>query len=125
MSVAQVHCGQPLENLDAWTSGISGLRAHAVPNRAAEQILADQVLIEVAADEIDPLYLFACQMEWEQRAEPGAGWEVISAARSANQNTRAHSRSLLERMLQPRPDFSEVNTEHRDGSSFTKEADMR
>jgi CRP/FNR family transcriptional regulator len=36
-------------------------------------------------------------MEWEQRANPSAAWEVISAARSSHADRRAHARSLLER----------------------------
>ncbi len=46
-------------------------------------------------DEIDPLYLFACHIAWEQREETSAGWELISAARSSNNDTRAHARALL------------------------------
>ena len=45
--------------------------------------------------EIDPLYLFGCYIAWEHQEEPGAGWELISAARSSNGNTRAHARALL------------------------------
>jgi CRP/FNR family transcriptional regulator len=50
-----------------------------------------------AADpqEIDPLYLFACHVEWEQRTDPSAAWEVIAAAQSPRQDTRAHARALL------------------------------
>jgi CRP/FNR family transcriptional regulator, cyclic AMP receptor protein len=44
---------------------------------------------------IDPLYLFACQVEWEQEGEPGAAWELIAAAHSSHQDTRAHARALL------------------------------
>jgi CRP/FNR family transcriptional regulator, cyclic AMP receptor protein len=45
--------------------------------------------------EIDPLYLFACHVEWEQRCEPSAAWELIAAAQSFNECTRAHARALL------------------------------
>jgi CRP/FNR family transcriptional regulator, cyclic AMP receptor protein len=45
--------------------------------------------------EIDPLYLLACQIEWERREEPTAGWELISAAQSSHADTRAHARELL------------------------------
>jgi CRP/FNR family transcriptional regulator, cyclic AMP receptor protein len=45
--------------------------------------------------QIDPLYLFACHLAWERHEEPGAGWELISAAHSANSDTRAQARSLL------------------------------
>jgi CRP/FNR family cyclic AMP-dependent transcriptional regulator len=46
-------------------------------------------------EEVDPFYLFACQVEWEKRSEPTAGWELISAAQSPHQDTRAHARALL------------------------------
>jgi len=46
-------------------------------------------------EQVDPLYLFACYVEWEKRSDPGAAWEVISAAESGHEDTRAHARSLL------------------------------
>jgi CRP/FNR family transcriptional regulator, cyclic AMP receptor protein len=52
---------------------------------------------------IDPLYLFACQLEFERRGDASAAWEVISAARDPDQDTRAHASSMLERLLQNRP----------------------
>jgi CRP/FNR family transcriptional regulator len=45
--------------------------------------------------EIDPLYLFACHVEWERREEPSAAWELISAAESSDSDTRAQARALL------------------------------
>jgi CRP/FNR family transcriptional regulator, cyclic AMP receptor protein len=45
--------------------------------------------------EVDPFYLFACYIEWEQREDPGAAWELIAAAQSSNSDTRAHARALL------------------------------
>ncbi len=45
--------------------------------------------------EIDPLYLFACHLEWEQQEELSAGWELIAAARSSHAETRGHARALL------------------------------
>lgn len=45
--------------------------------------------------EIDALYLFACYVRWEQREEPEAAWELISAAESSCADTRAHARALL------------------------------
>jgi CRP/FNR family transcriptional regulator, cyclic AMP receptor protein len=45
--------------------------------------------------EIDPLYLFACQIEWERGEEPGAAWELLAAAQSPHADTRAHARALL------------------------------
>jgi CRP-like cAMP-binding protein len=44
---------------------------------------------------IDPLYLLACQIEWERREEPSAAWELLAAAQSADGDTRAHARALL------------------------------
>jgi CRP/FNR family cyclic AMP-dependent transcriptional regulator len=46
-------------------------------------------------EEVDPLYLFACRLEWEQREEPGAAWELLAAAQSSHSDTRAHARALL------------------------------
>lgn len=43
----------------------------------------------------DPLFLFACYVEWERREDPSAAWELIQAAQSAHGDTRAHARSLL------------------------------
>jgi CRP/FNR family cyclic AMP-dependent transcriptional regulator len=45
--------------------------------------------------EIDPLYLFACHLAWEQWEEPSAAWELLAAAQSSNGDTRAHARALL------------------------------
>ena len=53
------------------------------------------VTSSIQPQKFDPLYLFACQVEWEQREEPSAGWELLRAARSANGETRAQARALL------------------------------
>jgi len=45
--------------------------------------------------QVDPLYLFACHLEWEQREEPSAAWELLAAAQSSHSDTRAHARALL------------------------------
>jgi CRP/FNR family transcriptional regulator, cyclic AMP receptor protein len=44
---------------------------------------------------IDPLYLLACHVEWEQQENPSAAWELLAAARSAHSDTRAQARELL------------------------------
>ena len=44
---------------------------------------------------IDPLYLFACKLEWERQQEPSAAWELLAAAQSSDSDTRAHARALL------------------------------
>ena len=46
-------------------------------------------------EQVDPFYLFACHLEWEQSEEPSAAWELIAAARSSHSDTRAHARALL------------------------------
>jgi CRP/FNR family transcriptional regulator, cyclic AMP receptor protein len=50
--------------------------------------------------EVDPLYLFACFLQWEREEEPTAAWELLDAAQSAHSDTRAHARSLLAKSRQ-------------------------
>jgi CRP/FNR family cyclic AMP-dependent transcriptional regulator len=45
--------------------------------------------------EIDPLYLFARRLEWQQTEEPSAAWDLLAAAQSAHSDTRAHARALV------------------------------
>lgn len=45
--------------------------------------------------EIDPLYLFARYIQWEQEEEPSAAWDLIQGAESAHGDTRAQARALL------------------------------
>jgi CRP/FNR family cyclic AMP-dependent transcriptional regulator len=44
---------------------------------------------------VDPLYLFACHIAWERDEDPSAGWELIAAAQSFDDDTRTHARALL------------------------------
>ena len=46
-------------------------------------------------NEIDPLYLFACHIEWERKEETTAGWELLAAAGSCDSEIRAQARALL------------------------------
>jgi CRP/FNR family cyclic AMP-dependent transcriptional regulator len=79
-----------------------------------------------AVPEIDPLYLLACQMEWERTADPTAAWEVISAARSPHQDTRAQALFLLERSQETRVPLTESGSSGaEERRSSTKEASMR
>jgi CRP/FNR family cyclic AMP-dependent transcriptional regulator len=48
-----------------------------------------------AVTEIDPLYLFACHIEWERQEDTGGAWELIAAAQSSQSDIRAHARALL------------------------------
>jgi CRP/FNR family transcriptional regulator, cyclic AMP receptor protein len=43
----------------------------------------------------DPLFIFACALRWKTRAEIDAGWELVRAARSSNESTRAVALALL------------------------------
>ena len=94
--------------------------------RAPRMEPAHHPIPRATPDEIDPLYLFACQLEWEKRADPSAAWEVISAARSSNQDTRAHALTLLERVshsvTQP---VADGNAQYADQRGSIKETGMK
>lgn len=46
-------------------------------------------------EEVDYLYLFARFLDWEQEEEPSAAWDLLAAAKSSHDDTRAHARALL------------------------------
>jgi CRP/FNR family cyclic AMP-dependent transcriptional regulator len=118
---SEVWRGSPVGCEERWVSGVPDFPAALIPEARLEQVPGT-----VRSEEIDPLYLFACQVEWEQRADPSAAWEVIAAARYSNQDTRAHALSLLERSQQPKLQSHEDNgTEHQGRPRFTKETGMR
>jgi hypothetical protein len=48
-----------------------------------------------ACGEVDPLYLFACRIQWRQRCNEEAGWELLAALTSSDVSTRMVARSLL------------------------------
>jgi len=107
--------------LDAWTAVLPELGAGAKP-----EPWRDQVLRRADPEATDPLYLFACQLEWERGADPSAAWEVISATRSPHADTRAHARSLLERSQQMKPQSPEdIPAEEGHRRSAPMEAGMR
>jgi len=111
--------GRLLGRDESWAAGLPEFRAGTAPWR-------DQFLRPGRPGATDPLYLFACQLEWERGSDPSAAWEVISAARSPHEDTRAHARSLLERSQQVKPQLPEevpAEPEHR--RSATTEAGMR
>jgi CRP/FNR family transcriptional regulator, cyclic AMP receptor protein len=111
---------RPREKQEDWAC-VSNLPASSLPSCDLDRI-PDQAV----SGEIDPLYLFACQVDWERNGDPSAAWEVISGTRSSNQNTRAYALSLLERSQQPRQYFPESgDPECRAHRGFIKEAGMR
>ena len=96
------------------------------PAAAQPEPRRGQVLDHASTELNDLLYLFACQEEWELRADPGAAWEVISAARSPRPDMRAHARSLLERLqrIEPQPP-EDIPSDWEDRGGSTTEANMR
>lgn len=85
----------------AWRCRTLGIPSVHTVAPAIERSIPDSVTPQVAParvpapNEIDPLYLFARHVEWEKNEDPSAGWELISAARSAHGETRAHALALL------------------------------
>ena len=123
---------QPSENsrADNWRGrnrAFTSARPPILPELAAVPIQRrDQLLSDANPDEIDPLYLFACQLEWEQSSDPSAAWEVISAARGSNVGTRAHARALLERLqLVQAPPPEQIPAVEEDLDSSIMEANMK
>jgi CRP/FNR family cyclic AMP-dependent transcriptional regulator len=111
--------GRPGEGEEVWTEGLRRFRPEPEPWRG-------HTLSPASPDAADPLYLFACQLEWERSADPSAAWEVISAARSPHADTRAYARSLLERPQPIKPQFPEdIPADQGDRPSSTMEAGMR
>jgi len=43
----------------------------------------------------DPLFLFACSLDWSATADPGAGWELAGALRSTERDSRLIAAGLL------------------------------
>jgi CRP/FNR family transcriptional regulator, cyclic AMP receptor protein len=110
----------PLAPEENWTSFVPGS-----PEEAAPSPVIDAALGKTTA-EIDPFYLLACQAQWERCADPSAAWEVLSATRSSNQDTRAHALCLLEHSQKLRPQFPEDSwIDDRDRRNSSKEAEMR
>ena len=73
-----------------------GSRPGAIPfNQISTAVPLPKVHSNRASAGIDPLFLFACHLRWERHEDPGAGWELISAAQSCHGDTRAHARALL------------------------------
>lgn len=121
---------EEISRSEAWRGARSGDEAWPVlPDftaRAEPAARRDQAISQASFEGPDALYLFACQLEWERRADPSAAWEVLSAARSPNADTRAQAMSLLERPQQMKPQFPEdVSAEQGYRRNSTTEAGMR
>lgn len=78
----------------AYPSATLAILAERIPLPAAGPS-ASQAAADTSAAAVDPLYLFACHVEWEQREDTNSAWELIAAAHSLHADTRAHARALL------------------------------
>jgi len=80
---------------DRWTvpAGASGSAAMAPPQPLLPFV--GSPVSHTGPQEVDPFYLFACYVEWEQHEDPDAAWELIAAAQSTHCDTRAHALALL------------------------------
>jgi len=83
---------QPLPDLQNPDDHSEDIGREGFQNESAQPTLPFD---QAAPAQIDSLYLFACHAEWARHGEPGAAWELISAAQSAHESTRAGARSLL------------------------------
>lgn len=113
--------GTPTSIEEAWTARRSkfGPTTEIVQHR-------ELALNETNAEVKDLLYLFACQVEWELRADPSAAWEVISAARGSHPDKQAHARALLARYEQSeRHSAAERPSHRRHLQTPTTEAGMK
>jgi CRP/FNR family cyclic AMP-dependent transcriptional regulator len=91
------HIGDHYLDHSNLTTGWSTSRID-LPNETSSRNLVNpnlQPSPQTHPQEVDPLYLFACHLAWEQGEEPIAGWELLAAARSSHADTRAHARALL------------------------------
>jgi CRP/FNR family transcriptional regulator, cyclic AMP receptor protein len=109
----------PLPPVSGWPSPVPAVAETQPPASQFEAPSAEQ-------QAIDPLYVFACQVEWERRGDAGAAWEVIAAARHANQDTRAHALALLERTQEPKSEAArDSRSVWMERQPFMKEVGMR
>jgi CRP/FNR family transcriptional regulator, cyclic AMP receptor protein len=78
-----------------WNGGFGTCAFPAHPQQEAGAPENAQGETQSHQGEIDPLYLFACRVEWERRSEPSSAWELLAAAQSSHEDTRANARALL------------------------------
>jgi len=110
-------------NSEAWLSRTPSCEGARVGYPNFET--APQVSRQANPSTNDLLYLFACQLEWEQTLDPSAAWEVIFAARNSHADLRAHALCLLARSDDAGKKSLKKPTEHRHQKNSTAEAGMR
>jgi CRP/FNR family transcriptional regulator, cyclic AMP receptor protein len=54
-----------------------------------------QASVDLQFGNVDPLYLFACHVEWERHSETSSAWELIAAAQTGDTDARGQARALL------------------------------
>lgn len=84
--VPKLHLGDHSNLLAGWSSPVVEAE---LPSPDLQPIPATH------PQEMDPLYLFARHLAWEQEEEPSAAWDLLAAAQSSHDDTRAHARTLL------------------------------
>jgi CRP/FNR family transcriptional regulator, cyclic AMP receptor protein len=110
----------PLSPPEGWSSGLPALEPEFEKCTHVEEVPCKR------QNTIDPLYVFACQLEFEKRGDTSAGWEVVSAARHRDEDTRAHARFMLERLHEIRTQTdADENIDHAIPTITSKEAGMR
>jgi CRP/FNR family transcriptional regulator len=78
-----------------WSSALFEQQVRAGAGAAHLAISQPQPSPPPHPQQVDPLYLFACHIEWERREEPSAAWELLAAAQSSHGDTHAHARAML------------------------------
>jgi CRP/FNR family cyclic AMP-dependent transcriptional regulator len=116
---SEVWRGRPAAPEEDWTPTL------CIPPVASLQQWGPSEAVSKDESEIDPLYLLACQMEWQCSADPSFAWEVISAARGSHQNSRAQALSLLAHSQVPRSQFPKGGAQERERRPSPKDAGMR
>jgi CRP/FNR family transcriptional regulator, cyclic AMP receptor protein len=117
-----------IEALSDWGSGTSRNWQSLLPN-SAKSDRQDRGHLQAAEANADLdwlLYLFGCEMEWEKNSDTSAAWEVLAAARSSQEGTRAHALSVLDHAQQAEQRYPKGNfTNHQHRRNSTSEAGMR
>lgn len=79
------------QHIPGWSASLFGASSAGENWCAREQ----RPIPAVRPNELDPLYLLGCHIEWELGEEPSAAWELLAAANSDHADTRAQARAFL------------------------------
>jgi CRP/FNR family transcriptional regulator, cyclic AMP receptor protein len=113
----------------AWVSGDARDWSSKLPAPAFEaKPEGRRIPAQNAADpELDSLlYLIACELNWRCGSDTGSAWEMLAAARSDHEGTRAHALSLLEHSQRIDEDASKrISNHYEQRRRWITEAGMR